>query len=97
MSDEFSDTNKEEQFDDKNSNSIPEKHTSKKLVVKPHQKRRIVRSQTEAMGQLAAGLSQLAVSHSKMQKLEMEFDRSRDEAFLKFKADEVERNCQRRL
>ena len=65
--------------------------------MKPHQKRRIVRSQTEAMGQLAAGLSRFAVSHSKMQKLQMEFDRSCDEAFLKFKADEVERNCQRRL
>ena len=46
---------------------------------------------------MGAGLSQLAESHSKRQKLQMDFDRSRDEAFLKFKADEAERNRKHEL
>ena len=92
MSDEFSDSNNEEQFDDEHSNLIPEKNTSKKLIVKPHQKRRVVKSQIEAMSQYGAGLSQLAEFYSKRQRLRMEFDRSRHNTFLKFKADVTERN-----
>ena len=59
--------------------------------MKPHQKRRVVRSQIEAMSQYAAGLSQLAEFYSKRQKLQMEFDRSGHNT-LKFKADVTERN-----
>lgn len=89
------DSANEEQFEC--DSEIPEKSKSKKLVVKPHQKRRVVRSQTQALSHLGAGLSQLAESHSKRQKLQMEFDKSRDEAFLKFKAEEAERNRKHEL
>ena len=59
---EFFYSNNEEQFGDKNSNLIAEKNSGKKLVVKPHQKRGILGSQTQAMSQLAAGWSQLGLN-----------------------------------
>ena len=59
-----------------------------KLVTKPHQKRGYVRSQTQAMSQLAASVNKLADVSSKKAKLENEGRL----AMLKFKREEGEAN-----
>ena len=69
----------------------------KRLIVKPHQKRKVVRSQTQALSHLAGGMTQLIQSHAKRHKSQMDFERERDRAFMEFKREEAERNRQHEL
>ena len=46
--------------------------------------RKIVRSQTQALSQLAGSLNQLVKSHGKCQKEQMNFEKERGKAFLEF-------------
>ena len=63
----------------------------KKLVVAPHRKRNIVRSQNQALSKIAKRMEDLAGAQTERTKLMIEVDRKRDELFLKQKADEAQR------
>ena len=52
-----------------------------KLVVAPHKKRRVVRSQNQALSHMANGMEDLPSSQIKRAKLMIEADRKRDELF----------------
>ena len=52
-----------------------------KLVVAPHKKRRVVRSQNQALSHMANVMEDLPSSHIKRAKLMIEADRKRDELF----------------
>ena len=65
---------------------VPDKsvHVSKprkEIVVK----RKIVRSQTQALSLIASTLNQLVKLHAKRQKEQMNFEKDKDKAFLKSK------------
>ena len=64
---------------------VHESKPRKELVVKNHQKRKIVRSQTQALSLIASTLNQLVKLHAKRQKEQMSFEKDRDKAFLKSK------------
>ena len=66
----------------------------KELVVKNHQKRKIVRSQTQALSLIASTLNQLVKLNAKRQKEQMNFEKDRDKAFLKSKKQKAEKNYQ---
>ena len=68
-----------------------------KLVVAPHKKRKVVRSQNQALSRMAKGMEDLASSQIKRAKLMIEADRKRDELFLKHKEEEVKRNREHEL
>ena len=55
------------------------------VVVKPHKKIKVERSQTQALSQLAGGMTKLIESQAKRHKEQMEFDKERDQEFLEFK------------
>ena len=50
----------------------------KAIVVKPHKKRKVARSQTQALSQLAGGMTRLIESQAKRHKEQMEFEKERD-------------------
>ena len=83
----------EHEAEAESANAIPKG----KLVAKPHQKRKCVRSQTQALSQVASSIGVFTESQNKRQKLQMEEEKKRDELFLKFKMDEAERNRQHEL
>ena len=66
--------------------------TKSKILVKPHQKRRVIRSQTQALTHLSGGMNQMIESQSKRHKETIEFERERDKHFLEFKWSEAEKN-----
>ena len=49
----------------------------RKKIVKPHQKRKVIRSQTQALSHLAGGMTQIE-SQAKRHKALPEFERERD-------------------
>ena len=51
-----------------------------------------MRSQTQALSQLAGGLSKLNESPAKRHKEQIEFEKERDQALLEFKKEEAEKN-----
>ena len=61
-------------------------------MVAPHKKRKVVRSQNQALSHMAKGMEDLASSQIKRAKLMIEADRKRDELFLKHKEEEAKRN-----
>ena len=83
---ESNNTNKEDRVENISGNK------KKAIVVKPHKKRKVVWSQTQALSQLAGGMTKLTESQAKKHKEQMEFEKERDRAFLKFKEKEVENN-----
>ena len=60
------------------------------LFVAPHKKRAVVRSQTQGLNQLAAGIKSLAESKASHHKKEMEENRRRDEMFFQFQREQRE-------
>ena len=60
------------------------------LVVAPHKKRAVVRSQTQGLSQLAAGIKSLAESQTSRHIKEMEENRRRDEMFFQFQREQRE-------
>ena len=60
------------------------------LVVAPHKKRAVVRSQTQGLSQLAAGNKSLPESQASRHKKEMEENRRRDEMFFQFQREQRE-------
>ena len=69
----------------------------KQIVVKPHQKRKAIRSQTQALSHLAGGMTQMIESQAKRHKALLEFERARDRNFMEFKQVEAEKNRQHEL
>ena len=72
--------------------TVRESAPRKKLVVKPHQKRKVVRSQTQAMSHLAGSLNQLVESHVKRHKEQMNFVKKTNKAFLELQKQEADKN-----
>ena len=64
------------------------------LVVAPHKERAVVRSQTQGLSQLAAGIKSLAESHASCHTKEMEENRRRDEMFFQFPREQRELDLQ---
>ena len=64
---------------------------NKKLVVAPHRKRNVFRSQNQVLSKIAKGMEDLAGAQIKKTKLMIKADKKRDELFLKLKADEAQR------
>ena len=64
----------------------------KKTVAAPHKKRKVVRSQQQALSHLAASVEQLASSAAKNQRLTTEADLKRDKMLRDFKRDEAQKN-----
>ena len=77
--------------------AIEEQNKKKKTLVAPHKKRKIVRSQQQALSQLAVSVGQLASVQMKKHKLSLESDLQRDEMFLKFKQDKVKKTVRTNL
>ena len=69
----------------------------KQIVVKPHQKRKAIRSQTQALSHLAGGMTQMIESQAKRHKALPELERERDRNFMEFKQVEAEKNRQHEL
>ena len=63
-----------------------------KVVAAPHQKRKAVRSQQQALSHLASNVEQIASVQMKKHKLSLESDLKREHMYLKFKQEELERN-----
>ena len=60
--------------------------------VSAHKKRKVVRSEAQALSQLAGGMNILIESQAELDKEQMEFEKERDRAFLEFKREEAEKN-----
>ena len=56
-----------------------------KLIVKSHNRRAVVRSQTQALSQVASGLSKMAEAQSIRHTRQLEADKARDKEFLEFR------------
>ena len=69
------------------------------LIVAPHKKRVVVRSQTQGLSQLAAAIKSLAESQASRHKKEIEENRRRDEMFFQFQGEqrELERQHESRM
>ena len=76
---ESKNANKEDKVENVSANK------KKAIVVKPHKKRKVLRSQAQALSQLAGGISKLIELQAKRHKEQMEFEKERDRAFLVFK------------
>ena len=63
--------------------------------MKPHQKRKAIRSQTQALSHLAEGMTQMIESQAKRPKALLQFERDRN--FMEFKRVEAEKNRQHEL
>ena len=55
------------------------------LVVVPHKKREVARSQTQGLSQLASGMEKIAAATLKKQELVLERDLKREEMYLAFR------------
>ena len=60
------------------------------MVVAPHRKRNVVRSQNQALSKIAIGMEDLTNAQIKRTKLMIKADKKADEVFLKHKADEAQ-------
>ena len=79
-------TNKEDKVENVSANK------KKAIVIKSHKKRKVVRSEAQALSQLAGGMNILIESQAEQHKEQMEFEKERDRAFLEFKREEAEKN-----
>ena len=57
----------------------------KRLLVKAHQKRKVISSQTKALSQLTRGMTQMPESQAKRDKSYNDFEREQDKFFIEFK------------
>ena len=90
---EDSDLENVENPDEEDENvNVPKNNLKAKLVAAPHIKRKAVRSQNQALSNLAHGVEHIAASQMKRHRLTMEADLKRDEMFLKYKQEEAEKN-----
>ena len=89
--DESNNANKEGKVE----NVSPNK--KKAIVVKPHKKRKVVRSQTQTLNHLARGMTKLIELQVKIHKEQMEFEKERGRSFLEFKKEEAEKNPRHEL
>ena len=89
--DESNNANKEGKVE----NVSPNK--KKAIVVKPHKKRKVVRSQTQTLNHLARGMTKLIELQVKIYKEQMEFEKERGRSFLEFKKEEAEKNPRHEL
>ena len=69
---ESNNANKEDKVENVSANK------KKAIVVKPHKKRKVVQSQTQALSQLAGGMTKLIESQAKRHKEQMEFEKETD-------------------
>ena len=67
---------------------------NKKLVVAPHRKRNVVRSQNQALPKIAKGMEDVARAQIKRTKLMIQADKRRDEVFFKHETDESQQTCE---
>ena len=74
-----------------------EETQKKKLVTAPHKKRKLARSQTQGMSQLASGMEKIAAAALKKQELLVERDLKREEMYLVFRREETEKNREHEL
>ena len=88
---ESNNSNKEDKVENVSANK------KKAIVVKPHKKRKVVRSQTQALSQLAGGMTKLTELQAKRHEEQMEFKKERDRVFLEFKKEEAEKNQRHEL
>ena len=68
-----------------------------KLVVAPHKKHKVVRSQNQTLSHMVKGMQDLASIQITRAKLMIEADRKRDELFLEHKKEEAKRNREHEL
>ena len=67
----------------------------KAILIKSHKKRKVVWSQTQALSQLARGMTKLIESQAKWHKEQTEFEKERDRGYLEFKKEGTEKNRRR--
>ena len=60
--------------------------TKRMIVVKPHQKRKVICSQSQALTHLSWGMTQMIESHSKTYNAIIEFERERNCEFKRLEA-----------
>ena len=82
-----------------NQNKSSSAGSKKTTILRPHEKRHAPRSQTQAMGNLAAGVNKMAELQAKRLKLQEESEKKRrkERGNLKFRREEAERNRQHEL
>ena len=88
---ESNNANKEDKAENVSANN------KKTILVKPHKKRKVVRSQTPTLSEQAGGMTELIELQVKQHKEQMEFEKERDQAFLEFKKEEAEKNRRHEL
>ena len=69
----------------------------RKVVVAPHRKAKQVRSNKQALSEIANGLKALAETSQKNNKMMIEEERKREERYLSFRREEAEKNRQHEL
>ena len=76
-----------EELNSSECNKWEKKHSrvKKRLPVKPHQKRKVISSQTQALSQITRGMTQMPESQAKRDKSYIDFDREQDKFFIEFK------------
>ena len=84
-------TNKEDKVENVSANK------KKAIVITSHKKRKVVRSEAQALSQLAGGMNKLIESKAELHKEHMEFEKERDRAFLEFKREEAVKNRRHEL
>ena len=85
---------------EKSEGKSKQKKKGGKLTIRPHEKRTAPRSQTQALGNLATGVSRMADMQAKRLKLQEEsenFRRAERESLLEFRREEAEKNRQHEL
>ena len=60
-----------------------------KTVPPPHKKRKVIRSNVQALSSLASGLKEVAESQMKRDKLTLQHEKERDDNYLKFREEEA--------
>ena len=73
------------------------RNAEKKLVVAPHKKRKVARSQAQGLSQLASGMEKIAAATLKKQELVAERDLKQEERYLTFRREETVKNREHEL
>lgn len=76
---------------------IEEPPQKKKIVVAPHKKSKQIRSNKQALSEIAQSLKSFSDAQSKRHQKSLEEERKREERFLEFKRDEAEKDRQHEL
>ena len=88
-----------EESDDKEDGEerkLPEDNTGKRrvgtLIAVPHRKRKMIRSNVQALTSLASGLKELVSGQMKRHNATMEYEKEKEQRYLKFRAEEAQKN-----